>query len=364
MDITTFIVTPALLSFLISLLLTPLVIKYAQVLGIVHDPQTRKHPALIHERPVPRGGGIPIFISIAATSLFFLGIEPKILGILVGGAILVFIGFLDDRKDIDPYLRLMAQFIAAGVAVAVGIKISFISNPLGEGIIYLSYPQITLNLFGHTYTIWLLSLLFGLLWIVGLMNTVNWSSGVDGQLSGFIPIAAFFIAILSLRFSADITQWPVVTLAVIVSGAYLGFLPWHMYPQKIMPGFGGATLAGYMLAVLAILATAKVGTLLMVLAVPIADALFTVIRRVSAGKSPVWADRGHLHHRLLDLGWSKQKIAYFYWGATSLLGIISLNLNAHQKFYTIIGVILLVGGVLVWLSSSKQLSRQHDQHSG
>ena len=141
-------------------------------------------------------------------------------------------------------------------------------------------------------------------------------------------------------------------------------MPPHFYPQKIMPGFSGSSLAGYMLAVLAILSTAKVGTLLVALGVPIIDTGYTVIRRVASGKSPVWGDRGHLHHKLLDAGLSKRQISYFYWATTALLGIIALNLNASDKLYTIIGIAIIIGALLLWLTYRPKLLKWPAQSIG
>ncbi|MBI4033062.1 MAG: undecaprenyl/decaprenyl-phosphate alpha-N-acetylglucosaminyl 1-phosphate transferase [Candidatus Blackburnbacteria bacterium] len=363
MDIDQLILRPAAVSALIALVLTPVVIKLAPRLGIVDDPKKRAHPATLHTKPVPRGGGIPIFFAILLTSLLFLPLDQRLLGILLGALAVVLFGFADDRLDINPYLRLAGQVVAASFVVASGIGIAFISSPLG-GVIDLSHPRLVIELFGEAREIWVWSVLFGLIWIIALMNAVNWASGVDGQLSGFAALAALVIALLSLRFSADITQWPVTILAAITFGAFLGFLPWHIFPQKIMPGFGGATLAGFMLAVLSILATAKVGTLLVVLAIPIADAGYTITRRVLSGRSPVWGDRGHLHHKLLDAGFSKRKIAALYWVATLALGILALNLNAEGKFYTIIGIALVVGSSLLWLNKLLQSRKPQDRDSG
>ncbi|MDO8503712.1 MAG: MraY family glycosyltransferase [bacterium] len=363
MDIGQLLFKPAAFSFLIALLVTPVIIKLAHRLGIIDDPKKRLHPATIHTKPIPRGGGIPIFLAILAASLLFLPLDQRLLGILLGGLVVVIVGLIDDKWDVNPYVRLVGQLLASGLVVASGIGIAFISNPLG-GIIDLSHPRLALELFGETREIWVWSALFGFVWIVALMNAVSWASGVDGQLSGFAAIAALVVALLSLRFSGDITQWPVTILASITFGAFLGFLPWHIYPQKIMPGFGGATLAGFMLAVLSILATAKVGTLLVVLAIPVADAGYAIIRRVLAGKSPVWGDRGHLHHKLLEAGFSKKKIAAFYWAATSVLGILALNLNTQAKFYTIVGIILVVGFAFLWINKLLQSSNRRDPDSG
>jgi UDP-GlcNAc:undecaprenyl-phosphate GlcNAc-1-phosphate transferase len=341
---------PAAIAGLIACLATPVVIFFSKKLGIIDDPATHKHPSVIHTRPTPRGGGLAIFLAVAVTALIFLPLDKHLRGILAGSAIIALMGFLDDRHNLNPYLRLGVGFLAAGAVVAAGIGISFISNPLG-GIIDLSQPQIAFSLFGSSHSIWILSDLFAIFWITFMMNMLNMGAkGIDGQLTGVVAIAAATIAALSLKFSADITQWPVIILASITAGAFLGFLPWHIYPQKIMPGYGGATLAGFLLAVLAILSTTKVGVLVVVLGVPLVDTGYTIVRRMLAGKSPVWGDRGHLHHRLLDAGWSKPKVAAFYWAITGILGIIALNLNTPSKFYTIVGVAVAVLGLIVWLT--------------
>jgi UDP-GlcNAc:undecaprenyl-phosphate GlcNAc-1-phosphate transferase len=116
-----------------------------------------------------------------------------------------------------------------------------------------------------------------------------------------------------------------------------------------MPSFSGSNLAGYYLGILSILSTTKVGTLLIVLGIPLIDTAYTVVRRILSGKSPVWGDRGHLHHKLLDLGLSKKQVSYFYWISTALLGIMSLYLNSAYKLYTVIGIAILLGGFFIWL---------------
>ena len=341
---------PWFIAAIIAFVSTPLVIKLATRLGIIDDPKKNKHPKVIHTYPTPRGGGIPIFLALLVSSLIFLPIDKHLAGILIGAGILVVMGTLDDRYNLNPYLRLGLGFLAAAAPIAAGIGISFISNPLG-GVIDLSQPQISFTLFGSTHSIWILSDIFAILWITFLMNMVNMGAkGVDGQLSGVTVIAALTIAFLSLRFSADITQWPVIILAAITAGAYLGFLPWHIFPQKIMPGYGGSTMAGYLLAVLSILSTTKVGALMVVLGIPLIDTGYTIIRRIVSGRSPVWGDRGHLHHRLLDAGLSKRQVAYFYWGVTAFLGLLALNLNTATKLYTMIGVALGLGGLIIWLT--------------
>ncbi|MBI4035063.1 MAG: undecaprenyl/decaprenyl-phosphate alpha-N-acetylglucosaminyl 1-phosphate transferase [Candidatus Chisholmbacteria bacterium] len=324
---------PFLVSWGVATVLTPVVIRLYQKLGWLDDPKKSDHPKVVHTYPVPRGGGIPIGIAVVMSSLVFLGMDRHVIGILAGVVVVVVMGMVDDRLNLNPYWRLGLGVAAAGIVVASGIGINFVTNPFG-GVIELSRGVADI---------------FAIVWIVWLMNIVNWSKGVDGQLPGIVVIAAVTIAILAERFSADVTQWPVTVLAMVVAGAYAGFLVFNVYPQKIMPGYGGGALGGYLLAVLAILSTAKVGTALVVLGVPMVDAVYVVVRRVWAGKSPVWGDRSHLHHQLLDLGWGKRRVAVFYWGVTAVLGLVALRLNAQQKFYTIVTVMVLVGGFLLWI---------------
>ena len=350
MDYLSLILIPAMLTFFLSFLLTPLGIILAWTFGIIDDPKKNKHPKVIHTYKTPRGAGFTLFIAITIVSMVFLPQDKHLVGILSGAAILVFFGVLDDKFNLNPYLRLAIQFLAVLVPIAAGVGIAFVTNPLG-GIVNLSEPRIFLEILGKQRSILLLADIFAIFWIVSITNFVNMGAkGVDGQLSGTVAIAAIVIALLSFQFSADITEWPVVILASIVSGAYLGFLPWHIHPQKIMPGFSGSNLAGYMLAILAILTTTKVGTLMVALAIPLIDTGYTIIRRIVSGKSPVWGDRGHLHHRLLDLGFSKSQVAAIYWGSTAILGIAALYLNSASKLYTIVGVAIFLGNLLLWIT--------------
>jgi UDP-GlcNAc:undecaprenyl-phosphate GlcNAc-1-phosphate transferase len=343
---------PALVSFVIALILTPIVIKFYRQRKWLDDPSRQSHPKVIHRYPVPRGGGIAIFGAILLTSVFFLPLDKHLIGILLGGTILMVSGVLDDIYNLSPYLRLGLGLLAAGIVVMAGIGIPYVSNPLEPGtVINLSQPQIPIWFFGKLRTIWIWADLIALIWIVASMNFVNWAKGLDGQLPGIVVVSAVVIGLLSLRFAGDVTQWPVILLAFILAGAYLGFLPYNFYPQKIMPGYGGGALAGYFLAVLAILSGAKLATAILVLAIPMIDAVYTIIRRVLRGQSPVWGDRGHLHHKLLDLGWGKRRIAVFYWIVSAFLGMLALRLNSQQKLYTLVILGVIIGVVLLWLSN-------------
>jgi len=343
-------------------ILTPVVIWIYKRKGWLDDPKKQKHPKVVHKYPVPRGGGLAIFGAILIASWWYLPMDKHLAGILLGGLILTIVGWWDDIKNISPYWRLGIGLVAALVVVGAGIGVPYISNPFEAGeVINLSQPQIPIFLWGKIRTIWIWADLMALVWIVGTMNFVNWSKGLDGQLPGIVVVAAVVIGLLSLRFEGDVTQWPVVMLAFILGGAYLGFLGWNFYPQKIMPGYGGGSLAGYFLAVLAILSGAKMATAILVLGIPMIDAIYSIIRRVLRGRSPVWGDRGHLHHKLLDLGWGKRRIAMFYWLVSGVLGILALQLNSQEKLYTMMVLFILVGGSLLWLSTATYFLKKPGQ---
>jgi len=338
------------ISSLISLFLSPITKNYFIRHGWIEDPQqkqskTQNATAL---RPVPRGGGIPVYISVLITSLIFLPLDKHLFGILLASFTVLMIGVWDDIKDISPKLRLLTNILSALIVVGSGIGIAYISNPFG-GVINLSTPQITFSLFGP-HTIWILSDLLAILWIVWSMNIVGWANGVEGQLPGFVSISAIFIGILGLQYSSDITQWPVIILAGSVAGAYLGFLPFNFFPQQMMPGYSGKSLAGFFLAILAILSGAKLATVILLLGIPMIDATFVILRRLKQGKPIYLGDGQHLHHRLLKHGLTRPQIAICYWMFSFILGFISLYLNSQQKFYVFIGLILVFIGFTLQLS--------------
>ena len=330
-----------------SFILTYPTIILAKKFKIVTDKNKRKHPAHTHIGVIPRGGGLPIFLSFLISSLFFLTINKIILGIIIASFLLLVVGLLDDYFDLSPYLRFIANLLIAALVVGFGLGIPYISNPLG-GVIRLDKWKIGFDFFGH-HQILILADILSIIWLTWLTNMVNWSKGVDGQLPGFVAVAAFFLGLLSQRFTIhDISIQSVTILSFIIGGAYLGFLPWNFYPQKIMPGYGGGALAGFWLGILSILSFGKVGTAILILSMPMIDAIYTIIRRIYQKKSPFKADWGHFHHRLLEIGWGKRRIAIFYWLISFILGIASLFLKGFEKllaflsFFVILIVFILI----------------------
>ncbi len=167
----------------------------------------------------------------------------------------------------------------------------------------------------------------------------------------------FFLGLLSQRFTThDISAQYVMLLSFIIAGSYLGFLPFNMYPQKIMPGYGGGALAGFWLGILSILSFGKFGTAFLILSVPMIDAVYTIIRRIKNKQSPFRADWGHFHHRLLEIGWGRRRIAAFYWLITFVFGIASLFLKGPEKLIAFSTVALLL---VVFILVIGQLKQNH-----
>jgi UDP-GlcNAc:undecaprenyl-phosphate GlcNAc-1-phosphate transferase len=340
---------PLIVSFLISLNFAPLIINFYKKHHWLDDPEQNKHAKVTHRESVPRGGGLLIFFSVLLSAIFFLKFDSYLYAIFIGAFVLTAVGVIDDIFNISPYWRLATGLLATLIVVGSGIGIAYVSNPLGPGVIHLDQPQLHFFLLGEERSIWILSSVFAIFFIVWNMNVINWAKGVDGQLPGFVMVACLFIAVLANSFNDAPSQFNTAQLALIVAGAFAGLLYWNFYPQKIMPGYGAGSLAGYFLSILAILSGAKVATTLMVLAIPSADGVFTIARRILAGKSPFWGDRGHLHHKLMDnFGWGRRRISIFYIFSSFLLGFLSLFLNTTGKIITILTVSFFVFVFLIY----------------
>lgn len=340
-------------AFIITLIITPVIIVGAKKLGFVDIP-SRNHPAILHAIPIPRAGGLPTFIGFLFAIVILSLLSPDFIltkalfGILFASFLLVLVGLADDKYDLNPYLRLFSNFIVVAIVVGFGVGISSITNPFGglfhldSNIYSFTLPTFFGFLAGH-HSIILLADIVAFFWIVWVMNALNWSSGVDGQLTGIAVIALFILGIVSSDLAnSDPNQKTTAIIAFAAAGSFLGFLPWSFFPQKIMPGYGGSTFAGFLIAVLAILSGAKLAIVLLVLLIPLVDSLWVFIRRIATKHSPVWGDNFHLHHQLLKLGWSVPQICLFYYSIGLALGLLSLTFDSKNKFFaiTIIGVLI------------------------
>lgn len=343
---------PFTVALILTALLVPISIRFAKKFNLMDDPSTHKHPAILHKKPIPRAGGLPIFIGILIAILIFIPIDSIIIAIIIAGLLVTLTGILDDRFDLSPYVRFLLNIVAAIIVVSQGVTIPFIKNPLGG---FLYFDLLSISIFGFD-----VPQILAVVWIVWIMNMLNWSKGVDGQMPGIAVISAIVIGIASLRFT-PLGDLNLITsqMSFIVAGAALGFLIFNFYPAKIFPGYSG-TILGFMIGVLSIISGVKLATAVLVMGVPTADAIFIIIRRIVSKKSPFFHDKGHLHHLLLNLGMGHRSVAAFYWVMSAVLGMIALSVSSRGKFFAIILVLVVVGGFILMIRFGSRGSKDYD----
>jgi len=331
-----------LISLLISWCLTWLVRRVAYKFQIVDQPAPRK----IHSQPIPLLGGVAVYLGMVLSILLFWSrlsdsvIVPKyLLGIIIAGGILMIGGVLDDKFNLRPSQQIIFPAIATLVIIISGIGIRYVTNPMGG---YLHFDQWKILLFWHQgvpYYFTVVADIFTFVWLMGMMYVTKLLDGLDGLASGIGIIGSFIIFGVSLFW--DVADSATSILALILAGALLGFWWWNWHPAKIFLGEGGSVLIGFMLGVLAIISGGKIATALLIMGIPILDVAWVIIRRVFFDKhSLAKADRKHLHHRLLDIGFSHQRAVIFLYVITAIFGLSSIWQGTVGKVKTL--AILLV----------------------
>ncbi|MGZ4395283.1 MAG: glycosyltransferase family 4 protein [Gaiellaceae bacterium] len=296
----------AIIAFLIVVLLTPAVGGMARRLGVVDQPDGRRLNIL----PIPRLGGLALFLGIFVPSLAFLHLGPEMRGLLIGAAVATIVGAVDDVRGLSWWQKLGGQFIAAAIPVSFGVWIS-----------HFTFPFLGVN----NLSPWIGAPL-SIIWIVAIMNMVNFLDGMDGLAAGVCGISGFTFALIAL----SVGKVDPAILSAAVFGATFGFLRHNFYPARIFMGDSGALLLGFVLATVSIqglLKTASTVTLflpLLVLAVPILDTSFVVARRLKHGLPVYAADRGHLHHRFVNIGFSQRRAALTIYAWALTLAIAAL----------------------------------------
>jgi UDP-GlcNAc:undecaprenyl-phosphate GlcNAc-1-phosphate transferase len=348
-DTTIQIILGFVVSFLLSYVLTYFANKLAVKYGFIDLP-TRSHPAILHQVPIARAGGLGMFIAFSVVSLFMAHIDPLLLGLIIGGLLNVIIGTLDDKYNISPLIRLGVQILSGVIIVLSGVSF-YIGNPFNNHVLYFDQFSIHLPWSGLTPEQFLVlpADLILIFWVVWLMNTANWGKGV-GQLPGVAGISFITLGLVALKFQAgNPYQLQTALLAFISAGAVLAFVPFNFPPEKMFPGFGGSTFIGFNLAVLAILSGGKIATLLIVFAIPMIDALLVGTKRILTGHNPLIHDREHLYHFLLDAGFTKRHIIIFYWLTALIFGLTSLFLDRTGKIVSIAALLVIIGSFFVFL---------------
>jgi UDP-GlcNAc:undecaprenyl-phosphate GlcNAc-1-phosphate transferase len=326
----------AFLAMIISFIATPLVKKLANKIGAIDVPRGERR---VHKKPTPLLGGLAIYIAFVAG--FFLkkgSLSTSEWGILAGATVIVIGGILDDKYELRPLAKLVFQLAAAFCLLAADVQIEIITNPFGNIIPYFSLGFFYVPL--------------SIIWIVGVTNAINFIDGLDGLAAGSALISTLTIlcvAIIKDRFAT-------ACLTAILSGAILGFLPYNFNPASIFMGDTGAQLLGFLLAAISIEGAVKSATAIAIavpilaLGLPIFDTLFAMVRRRVNGKPMSQGDRGHLHHRLLDMGLNQRQaviIMYFISAVLGGIAIIALQISSKDAYF-LLAVVIIIIVIICW----------------
>jgi len=356
-----YLITAAALTFALTGVLRRVSIRR----GIVAKPRERD----IHTKPTPRLGGVAMIVSfivvfaaaqiLSPRILWFtdelrLGLDRQALGLMAGMVVLLLFGIWDDVRSLTPRQQFLGQFLAASCVIASGIGIDFITNPFGPPGSVISLQQVTIPLFPigtHVATITLWSDLFTLFWLIAVMNTMNWFDGLDGLAGGVSAIAALLLAVLSVMVGSPVG---IIAMLVILFGSLLGFLPWNWFPAKIFMGTAGSTFLGFVLGAAAIISGGKIATALLVLGVPVLDALWVIGYRIAHRRPVAQADRSHIHHRLIDAGLSVPLAVLLLYLLAALFGGMALLYNdSAMKLWLAVLLVVTVGGLSIGAQSVK-----------
>ncbi len=317
--------------------------RFALRLGFVDLPDERRKHVGIRARL----GGISMYLAfLAGLVASRQPIDPKTTGVLLGAALCVAVAVVDDKRqpvrhDLSALPQFVTHLAAAGIAIAAGVSIVAIRDPRASG------P------FGGLLELPLfISVGFTLIWITGMISTVNFLDGMDGLAAGVVGIGSFIMALVSLR----LNQPGVALECWALAGVAIGFLPHNLPPAKLFMGSTGSWFLGYTLATLSIMGSAKLSTALLVIGVPIFDVLLLIVLRTMR-RQPFWqADRSHLFHRLLDVGLSQRRTLLLYYCLSAAFGAYALASTSLQspglgvKVYGLLGLVLVVAAILAFLT--------------
>jgi UDP-N-acetylmuramyl pentapeptide phosphotransferase/UDP-N-acetylglucosamine-1-phosphate transferase len=355
-------------TLLVSLLLTPLVRRVAVKRGLLDLPGEERR---VHKEPVPRLGGLAMFAAFAVGVVLTFVIpigraefgnarfeSTRVLLLLLGAAIIAAVMAVDDLRGMKPLPKLAWQVAAALLMIVPSLLWPGGANPddpsssvvhydLGAGVLTTTVQ----NPFGGTITLPLIAaVIFTLIWIVGMTNTINWIDGLDGLAAGvtIVACAVFFFVFVSLP---QEPQYTLAYLPLILGAATLGFLPYNVHPARIFMGDSGAMFLGFTLAILSIIGGAKMAAVLLVLGIPILDGAYLIIYRLLRGRSPLSSDRGHLHHRLLDIGLSQQQVVTIFYLLSAAFGVLWFLLPSRlYKLYALLVMVVILVALLVFIS--------------
>lgn len=324
------------ISTVLSFVMTPFIKKFAVKVNAVSIPKDARR---IHKKPMPLLGGLAIYFSFVIVTFLKKGpLLPAEKGILIGASIIAIYGFLDDIYDLKPWQKLLFQCCAACVVIYFNVNIGLLTNPFTKAdsfvkIGWLSYP-------------------LTIVWIVGVTNAINLIDGLDGLAAGIALISSVTICIISLMNG----RMESAVLLAILGGAILGFIPFNFNPASIFMGEIGSAMLGFLLSSISIQGAVKSATAfaiavpILALGLPIYDTLFAIVRRKLNGKPISQADRGHLHHRLLDMGLTQRQAVIIMYLISAILGaiaIIAMVLSTRNSYF-LLALVVMILVIIAW----------------
>lgn len=344
-----YVVLALLVALVVSFLMTPVVKTFAYKVGAIDVPKDARR---MHKVPIPRLGGLAIFIGFMVSILLFSEITPELRSILLGAVIIVVLGVVDDIMALPAMLKFVVQIVAALIPATHGVTILAFSNP---------------NIFSDNlyWVLGSLSIPFTVLWIVAITNSVNLIDGLDGLANGVSAISATTMLVIALV--SDQSAVAVVLAALV--GACVGFMPYNMNPAKMFMGDTGATFLGYILSTMSIQGLFKYYAVIsfvvpfLILGLPIFDTTFAFIRRIAHGQSPMHPDRSHIHHRLIDMGLNQKQAVATLYVISAILGLsaVVLTTGGEQKamlFFLALCIVAVVAARVVFPKEVKEELRE------
>ncbi len=338
-----FVLLALLVALVVSFLMTPVVKTFAYKVGAIDVPKDDRR---MHKVPIPRLGGLAIFIGFMVSILLFVPITREMRSILLGAVVIVILGVIDDSMALPAMLKFVVQILAALIPALNGVTILAFSNP---------------NVFSSElyWKLGGLSIPFTVLWIVAITNSVNLIDGLDGLANGVSTISATTMLVIALLGDqADVA----IVLAALV-GACIGFMPYNLNPAKMFMGDTGATFLGYILATMSIQGLFKYYAVIsfvvpfLILGLPIFDTAFAFIRRLAHGQSPMHADRGHIHHRLIDMGLSQKQAVATLYVISAILGLsaVVLTTSGEEKAMLLFAALCIAAVVAARLAFPREV---------
>jgi len=344
-----FVLLAFLVSGAVSYLTTRPVMALAHKIGAVDVPKDNRR---MHDHPIPRIGGLAIFLGFLVSYLIFGTLDVETRAILMGAVILICLGVVDDIVALSAKIKLVVQIIAAAIPACCGVAIEFFNNPFGGTDSY--------------FHLGILAVPVTIIWIVGIANAVNLIDGLDGLAVGISSIASMVMLAIALLVSE---HYVAIAMAALL-GACLGFLPFNFNPARIFMGDTGALFLGYILATMSIQGFFKFYAIIsfavpfLILGLPIFDTAFAIVRRVSHGQSPFHADRGHVHHRLIDMGFDQKQAVTILYAISAVLGLMAVILATSGESKIVFLAIAAIFSFYISMNVRKMGKTQQDKTKG